>query len=280
VKRIGILLIVHPCREKENNDIKLLVDDIESTLSSLYEDKCDIYVLSSLEKNDIENTLRMLLNKYDKVIVLPLLVREGSHFQDIENIVKKIKEEHDGRVLLLPTLTRIDSVRSALVSEIVNVIGVPQKFLRIFEETGDLLLISELRMNCPYSEAARAVKRSKILTTDDVRILTFVDVGKIFPGLKVLFEEDYTNFSYPPQSIVVICRRTQALKSVLKNIEKGITPSLIIAVSPALSREEVELKRSVLKLNIPTIVTVGSRGGPHVAGMIISSLIGEVNERG
>ncbi len=278
--RIGIVLIVHPCRETENNDINLLVEDMKNTISSLYNDGHDIHVLSSLEKNVVENTLRMLIGKYEKLIVVPLLVREGSHFRDIENIVKKIQEEHDGKISLLPTLLRIDSVRTALISEIVNIIGIPSRFLRIFEETGDLSLISELRMNCDYAEAVRALKRGKILTTDDVRILTFVDIGKIFPGLKILFEEDYTNFSYPPQSIVVICKRTLALRSVLANVERGLTPSLIIAVSPALSREEVELKRSVLKLNVPTIVTIGSRGGPHIAGMIISSLIGESDERG
>jgi len=271
---------MHPCRNIDNNDIALLMDDLERALISVYEEKYDIYVLSSLTKEDIENFIVQLLNKHEKVIVVPLLVREGSHFQDIDNIVKSLQNKYVDRIYLLPTLLKMSSVRLAITSEIVNILGIPSRFMRILKETGDISLIAELRTNCSYREIMNCVKQSKVLTTDDVRILTFMDIGKIFPGLKILFEENEKNFSYPPQSMVVICRRSSALRSVIKNIEKGLTPSLLIAVSPALSREEIELKHSLLKLNIPTIVTVGSRGGPHVAGMIISSLIGDVNERG
>jgi len=279
VARLGIVLIAHPCRGRENDDIEPLASELRDVICSLCGGECQIEVIDSLDKEAIKRTLENITDKLDRVIVIPLLVRKGSHFKDIESIIRELSEKMTGKIVLAPSLLDLETVRAAIVSAIVQICEPSGKYRRILEETGDPMIIAEIRSNTDSRDVARAMRESKIMITDDIRILTFIDIGKIFPGMKIMLE-DRESFSYPPNSIVIICRRAPAIRQVLKNVETGLKPSLIIAVPPALSGEDIKLKREILRLDIPVIATVGSRGGPHVAGLLISSILGDNHERG
>ncbi len=279
MSKIGVVIIVHPCKNSSLDSIITLANEIKHSIYTLSKEECETVIIESTDIDTIRNKLNNILNMFDKLIIAPLLVRRGSHFRDIEKVVQEISEGSD-KVYITPPLLDIDMLRYSLISEIVLKLNIRNIYRRLVEETGDSLILSELRSNVSEEDFSRIFKKCKIMVTDDIRVLAFLDIGKIFPGLKVMFEERTSEFSYTPQSLLVLCRRALAIRHILKNINQGVRPELIIAVPPALSRDEIELKRSLLKLDIPVIVTVGSRGGPHIAGTLLSSLLGDYHERG
>jgi len=89
----------------------------------------------------------------------------------------------------------------------------------------------------------------------------------------VFMEDNVENFSFPPESLVVISSKVKAIERVLSLIEEGIKPSLVIATPPCTNSEEVMLKRRLLTLDVPVIISSGYRGGVHVAGALLNTLM-------
>jgi precorrin-8X/cobalt-precorrin-8 methylmutase len=79
-------------------------------------------------------------------------------------------------------------------------------------------------------------------------------------------------------SVIVIGNSPSATITVCDLIEKGLKPSLVLA-TPVGFVNATESKERMRSLNIPSITSIGTRGGSAVAVAIVNELIRISNER-
>ncbi len=195
--------------------------------------------------------------------VLDGLRRKG--LRDIVTI-KVQQDQGDNGVLasLVPLIfTHLDSLERTLLGRLMHA---------LIEETGDIELALSIRVNPDLNEVLRRVKEARIIVLDDLRVMPFIDVRKVKVGVKITHMRT-GSLSYTDNSIVVIGSKAEYINDLLKYVREGLKPLLIIATPPALSKDKAELKEKILELDVPSIITCGSRGGAHVGGIILNTLI-------
>ncbi len=270
---IGILTVVHPSK---GDEIYKILEDMVREIESILRKSVEFKYVENLE--NIENTIRELLDRCDRLIICPLYIRRGTHYIQIEDIVNRvIDEEKRIKISITKPLLYSEEILKSIIVEILRNIDEIDKLKRyILENTGDYEILVELRYNRDFEIIKDSVKNSKVIVCDDMRVLSYINIEETIPGTRIMFEEDSKYFSYPPNSIVVIASNIGCLKKVLDYVNMGIRPSLIIAVPPTLSRDDITLKRDILNIDIPVIATAGSRGGPHIAGLVVSYIMREI----
>jgi precorrin-8X/cobalt-precorrin-8 methylmutase len=164
--------------------------------------------------------------------------------------------------------------------------------------TGDLSVADILRfMNDPISAGVKAIKKGAPI---------FVDINMVKAGITkaghnseiicVLDEDQNAEIANKygitrtsagflaardrlDGSIIAIGNAPSALIMVCKLIEKGVTPALVIGLPVGFvnAAESKEMLRN-LKLSIPSISCVGTRGGTPMAVACVNELVAIANE--
>ncbi len=269
---LGVLLVTCTCMLEDT--IRKLAEAIRQTISKLQETlTLDFASISSL--TIVKEKLRLLVEQCDTVVVIPVLLDENL-CKSLESLVSEVRASTDKSIEIISPLACHQYLAKFLVEMLVyrseNIIKRLIE-LPIVKATGDINLLFEIETNVDLGKILSSVSSSKDIIVDDIRVLTYIDTKNLRPGTRVYLEEDIERFSFSPGSIVVVASYIKPVERVLMLAEQGIKPSLIIATPPCFTSHDVELKRSVLRLDVPAVVTTGFKGGVHVAGTILNTVL-------
>ena len=270
---LGILLATCSCITQSFTT--RLVEYIRNLAPKIQENRDIIVEYVPIHDLDlVKSKLTSLARQCETVIVLPVALNVELYSR-IEQIVNEVKASVGKPIELISPLVNELSLAKFLVESTVYLSESIIKRLTevpVLRATGDVNILLEIETNTDINNILSSVSSSKDIIVDDIRVLTYIDTRNLRPGTRVYLEEDIERFSYSPGSIVVIASYVKPIERVLMLVDQGIKPSLIIATPPCFSQREVELKRSILKLDVPAIVTTGFRGGVHVAGTILNMI--------
>ncbi len=269
---LGVLLIACSCASKDV--IINLGERVRNTLQRVHE---DVIVEVELEDNlgSVREKLLSLSRTCDSIAVFLLSLSDGRR-NIVESIIRDVRSNVRKEVALV-TITDYVQDLATLTSQLVvlNIRDLMYKLSDnpVVKTTGDIGVVFEIETNVDMSSILSKVHGSKDIIVDDIRVLTYIDTRNLRPGTRVYLEEDIERFSFNPDSIVVVAAHIEPLRRITTLVNQGIKPALIIATPPCLSREEVELKRGILRLDVPAVVTAGFRGGVHIAGTILNTIL-------
>ena len=272
--QVSVILILH-----QTNSGESLLDTVRErfyTLLSKAIQDVDVKVVELRDLDEVRRVIQDSVTYSDQVLVCPLLVRHGQHYRDIVKICEEISGRTGRRIDVLPPLLEQPEIVTSIAAQILRkCLPFQEKYdiLPVLSSTGDVELMLELESNRELSQLTEVASRCRDLVVDDLRIVTFIDTKYLRPGTRVLMEENVESFSFPPESLVVISSKVRAVERVLALVEDGIRPNLVIATPPCKTEEEVQLKRKLLSLDVPVIVSSSYRGGVHVAGSVLNTLM-------
>ncbi len=272
--QVSVVLILHPTGE--NEEILNFIRDTFHTLLSKALPDVDVRVVELRDLDSLRQVIQDAVASSDQVLVCPLLVRRGQHYRDIVQVCNDVSSRTNRRVEVLPPLLDQQEVLVSIAGQILRrCLPFQERYdlLPILSLTGDVELMLELESNRELSQLVEVASRCRNLVVDDLRVVTFIDTKYLRPGTRILMEENAESFSYPPESLVVISSKVRAVERVISLVEDGIRPSLIVATPPCRTEEEVQLKRRLLSLEIPAIISSSYRGGVHVAGSVLNTLM-------
>jgi len=272
----GIILIVHDFKDIEtiNN-----LHSFYSSLDSLIQ-KYTVEIIS-IKDHGIEKIDEIISNLVEKgckkVIIQPILLTYGKHFKEIEFLVNNLRSRYGIEIQLTNPLLRYEDIVYNIISKIVQEIeisGIQNPLLRdLILSTGDYSIIFNIKYNRNIEEIANVVANAKYILFDDMRIINFIDTKLLKPGVRIRCEFDIESFSYPPDALIVIGQNLLAIKRIIQLIKQGLKPCCIIATPPCLNFQDVLIKLELLNYDIPCIITSSFKGGLHVAGIILNSLL-------
>ena len=144
-------------------------------------------------------------------------------------------------------------------------------FDEFMREAGDPITPLYVRANVNDDYMASAVSGAKLVIIDDVRALPFIRLESMPLRVKVGLP-CCGSMAYTKDSIVLVSSRREHVSEVLKLSDEGLRPMLTIVACPTLDEDGMRLKEEVMSRGIPAIVVHGSRGGPHVGGLILNAL--------
>ncbi len=273
---IGVFLVFHGVQLAD--EVKRFVDDVRNEMRGLSDLVTVDYVMMSDDAKSLIDAIGRLRERgITNIIVCPLLVAEDRYESIVGAVKTALTSMSDVNVMLLDVMVRDQDFRSYVLLRILREVGlnVISDALRrhVMLSTGDPLLALDIAMNRDVKEIASVVSNANYVLLDDIRVISFIDTALLRSGVRIRFERDTSSFGYPPNALVVISSSTAYLSRVERSVGEGIRPCCLICTAPALTREEQQIKLRALEIGVPAVITRGSRGGPHVAGLVINALL-------